>query len=112
MAPRDIVPGAEWGAAMVQAIDQCRVMVLVFSTQANASPQIRREVQTAVSRGVPVVPMRIEDIKPTASLSFFIDSVHWLDALTPPLERHWLHRMIIGVEQYAVAIMTTLSLRI
>src|SRR5271163_455626 len=49
IAPRDVIPGQEWGAAIVDAIQSSRVMVLVFSSHANASPQIRREVQLAVN---------------------------------------------------------------
>jgi len=28
IAPRDLTPGGEYGAAIIEAIDQCRVMVL------------------------------------------------------------------------------------
>ena len=54
IAPRDIRPGVEWGASIVEAIDHCHVMVLIFSasatapevsvsgrTQANSSPPYR-----------------------------------------------------------------------
>lgn len=88
IAPRDIRPGAEWGESIVEAISSCRVMVLVFSSSANESPQIRREVERAVNKGVVIVPLRIEDVLPTKSLEYFIGAVHWLDALTPPLEHH------------------------
>ena len=88
IAPRDIVPGAEWGEAIVSAIADCRAMILIFSASANDSPQIRREVERAVSKGIPIIPLRIEDIAPTRSLEYFIGTVHWLDALTPPLENH------------------------
>lgn len=88
IAPRDILPGMEWGDAIIRAINNCRAMVLVFSSNANESLQIRREVERAVSKGVPVIPLRIEDIAPTHSLEYFIGTVHWLDALTPPLENH------------------------
>ena len=54
IAPRDIVPGAEWGEAIVAAINHCRVMILIFTANANESPQIRREVERAVSKGIPV----------------------------------------------------------
>jgi TIR domain-containing protein/YARHG domain-containing protein len=92
IAPRDIMPGSEYGAAIVEAIHQSRVLVLVFSSHANQSPQIGREVERAVSRGIPIVPLRIENITPTQSLEYFIGTVHWLDALTPPVEQH-LHRL-------------------
>lgn len=88
IAPRDIVPGAEWGEAIIEGINHCRVLILIFSANANDSPQIRREVERAVSKGVPIIPLRIQDIAPTRSLEYFIGTVHWLDALTPPLETH------------------------
>src|ERR1700732_2554720 len=88
IAPRDVAPSAEWAAAIVDAIDQCRVMVLIFSTHANLSKQVRREVQQAFEEEKPVVPFRIEDVKPESALRFYIGSVHWLDALTPPVEQH------------------------
>jgi TIR domain len=88
VAPRDILPGMDWGEAIIDAIEQSRVMILVFSRNANASPQIKREVERAVSKGLTVVPLRIEDVPMSKSLEYFVSTPHWLDALTPPLERH------------------------
>ena len=34
------------------------------------------------------MPVRIEDAEPARSLAYFMAGVHWLDALTPPLEQH------------------------
>lgn len=88
IAPRDIAPGREYGAAIVDAIGHCRAMVLIFSADANASAQISREIEHAVRKGVTIVPVRIENVEPTKSMEYFLGSIHWLDALTPPLERH------------------------
>jgi hypothetical protein len=63
-------------------------MVLVFSSNANASAHIPKEVERAMSSGVAIIPFRIEDVPPGTSLDYFIGSVHWLDAMTPPLEKH------------------------
>jgi len=63
-------------------------MVLVLSSNANDSPQILREVERAVNRGVHIIPLRIEDVMPGADLEYYISAQHWLDALTPPLELH------------------------
>lgn len=88
IAPRDVTPGMDYGAAIVEGIRGSRIMVVVFSAHANDSQHIKREVERAVSHGVVVLPFRIEDTLPTASLEYFIGSVHWLDALSPPLEAH------------------------
>ena len=88
IAPRDIRPGREWGEAIVEGIAACKVFVLIFSANANASPQVRREIERAVHHGLVIVPFRIEDIAPAGSLEYFMSVPHWLDALTPPLEQH------------------------
>lgn len=88
IAPRDVQGGTEWAAEIVNAITVARVMVLIFSASANASPEVRREVMLAVHRGVRVVPFRIEDIAPAASLEYFLGGHQWLDAFPPPLEPH------------------------
>ncbi len=88
VAPRDILPGMEWGEGIIDGINRSRVMVLVFSSNANASPQIRREVERAVNKGLPIIPFRIEEVMPSRSLEYFLSSPHWLDALTPPVEAH------------------------
>jgi hypothetical protein len=88
IAPRDIRPGQEYGQSIIEAIDQCRVMVLIFSANANDSRQTHREIERAVSKGVPIIPLRIEEVVPTKSMEYFLGAIHWLDALTPPLEKH------------------------
>jgi hypothetical protein len=88
IAPRDIEPGAEWAASIMDAIEQCRVMVLILSGNANGSKQVRREVHSAFNRDVPVLPLRVEDVAPAKQLKYYLEPVHWLDALTPPLEHH------------------------
>jgi hypothetical protein len=88
IAPRDVIPGHSYGEDLIDALDACRVMVLVFSASSNASPQIAREVERCVSRGVTIVPLRIEDVIPTKAMAYFVGSVHWLDAMAPPLEQH------------------------
>ncbi len=88
IAPRDILAGTDWGEAIIRGIEGSRVMVLVFSSHANASQQIKREVERAVNKGLAIVPFRIEDVVPERSLEYFLSSPHWLDAMTPPLEHH------------------------
>jgi hypothetical protein len=86
IAPRDIAPGTEWGASIISGIDACRVMVLIFSEHANQSPQVRREVERAVSKGMVIMPCRVEDVQPAGALEYALSNTHWLDIFTPPVE--------------------------
>lgn len=88
IAPRDVAPGADWDEANARAIAESRVMVLVFSSRANESQQVRRKVNLAIESEIPVAPFRIEDVKPSGPLKNRLAATHWLDALTPPLEAH------------------------
>jgi hypothetical protein len=87
-APRDVPPGTEWAGAIVGAIRDARLMVLVFSEATNASEHILREVRQAADADVPIVPFRTTPQLPNPALDYYIGGTHWLDALSPPLERH------------------------
>ena len=87
IAPRDIRPGAEWSESII-GIRRARMFVLVFSGRANASGHVRREVERAVSHGLIVIPFRVEDVLPEGALEYHLGAVHWLDAMTPPLDTH------------------------
>jgi TIR domain len=86
--PRNIRPGHDRGLALLDALHESSLMVLVFSSSANESAEVRAEVERAVREGMPILALRIEDVKPSKSMEYFISSRNWLDALTPPLEQH------------------------
>jgi hypothetical protein len=88
IAPRDVSPSADWAAEIIDAIASARLMVLVFSGSSNDSGQVRREVERAVHKQLPILPFRIEDVLPSKSLEYFLSAQHWMDAFPPPLEPH------------------------
>jgi hypothetical protein len=92
IAQRDILPGADWGETIIDAISGSRVMIVIISRNANDSAQVKREVERAVNRGVIIIPFRVENIPLSKALEFHISTTHWMDALTPPLEQH-IHRL-------------------
>ena len=83
---RGILPGLEWATAIIEAINACRVVVLVFTSHSNASQQVCREIERAVHKSKPIIPIRFEDIAPSDSLEYFISASHWLDMFPPPLQ--------------------------
>lgn len=73
IAPRDVLPGEEYASALVRALRDSRIMVLVFSSGANKSQQVLREVERAVSKGLTILPLRIENIAPSAAMEYYIE---------------------------------------
>src|SRR6478672_9438959 len=86
VAPRDIRPSEDWAEAIINGMDQCRILLLIFSSSSNNSPQVRREVERAVNKGLTILPFRIEAVAPSKSLEYFISTQHWLDAFDRDLD--------------------------
>jgi hypothetical protein len=89
IAPRDIAPSADWASEIMDAISAAQVMILVFSSSSNQSPQVRREVERAVHKQLSILPFRIEEVLPSKSLEYFLSTQHWMDAFPPPRGAHY-----------------------
>ena len=62
-------------------------MVLIFTDFANASSQVIREVNYAVSAGLFIVPFKLSESFPAKGMEYYLSVVHWLDAVDVPLEK-------------------------
>ena len=76
---RDVGPGDNFGDAIVEAIERAKVMVLVFSTNANNSEEIKKEIALASQHRVTVIPVRVEDITPSAAFRYELATRQWID---------------------------------
>lgn len=88
IAPRDVLASSDWGESIISAITTSQAMLVIFSSNANSSVQIKREVNHAVEKRLPVITFRVEDVEPTGALEYYLDVTHWLDAIDPPLKTH------------------------
>ncbi|HRW77785.1 MAG TPA: TIR domain-containing protein, partial [Candidatus Sabulitectum sp.] len=77
IAPRDIAPGEDWPAAIASAVDQCPVFILFVSESSNRSGQVRIELERAVAAESKIIPLFIDECKPTGWMEYFISSRHW-----------------------------------
>jgi hypothetical protein len=80
VAPRNVRPGKPFDDEIVEAIESCRAMVLVFSEFCNDSDYIRREVTLAGEARKLIIPLRIEDVQPRKGLRVRLADLHWIDA--------------------------------
>jgi hypothetical protein len=99
VAPRDITPGSSWGESIIGALEGSRFMVIILSENSNRSKQVVREVERAVANNVIIIPFRIDNIDPTGAMAYFLSTEHWLDAITPPLERH-IEKLITTLQHF------------
>lgn len=55
-------------------------MVLMLSKESNISPHVLREVERAVSKNIPIIVYRIENVQLSKSLEYFLMTHQWMDA--------------------------------
>ena len=61
---------------------------MIFSEHSNESVQVLREIERAVHKKIPIIIFRIADIDPSEEYEYYVSAVHWLDAVSEPLELH------------------------
>ena len=80
IAPRDIEPGVRYGRAIMEAINSCKVMVVVFSEHANLSEHIANEVDAVFARKVDIIPFNLDCSKPGLEFEYYLRRMQWVDA--------------------------------
>jgi uncharacterized membrane protein YkoI len=80
IAPRNIPAGSNYGAAIVQAIRDCDVLILLLSESSNTSAAVFREVQKAFEEHKSIIPLRLENVSVSDDLGFYLSGLHWIDA--------------------------------
>ncbi len=78
LAPRDIRSGHEYAEEIINGIDRSGVMVLVLSKDSNESPHVLREIERAVSKRVPIIVYKLEDVQLSKSMEYFLMSHQWV----------------------------------
>jgi serine/threonine protein kinase len=88
MAPDDVDGTDPWAEQILRAVQDCRAMLVLISSNANQSPHVSREVNLALGRKRAVLPIRIENVQPEASLEYLLSLVQRVDAFPPPIANH------------------------
>ena len=89
IAPRDVQGGIEYAESIILGIRSCKIMVVVFSENANNSLFVKSEVERAFNYKSIIIPFKVEDIIPSATLELFLSSVHWLDTVKGSAEDYF-----------------------
>src|SRR5215472_11395936 len=76
IAPRNILPGQTWSEAIIDGINGCQIMVLLYTAASNASPQVLREVERAVSKRLGLIAVRAENVAPSKEMEYLVCVSH------------------------------------
>jgi hypothetical protein len=105
IASRDVLGGDNFQEAIVRALREAKVMLLVFSANANNSDEIKKELVLAGRHRVTVVPVRVEDVVPSDAFSYELATRQWVD-----LFQDWesqIEKLVVQVEMILAASTST-----
>jgi adenylate cyclase len=80
IAPRDVTPGEYYADAIVRALNEAQVLLLILTEHAIASPHVLREVERTSSKRHPIISLRIGAVLLPPALEYFLSASHWLEA--------------------------------
>jgi N-acetylneuraminic acid mutarotase len=78
LTSRNAKAGRHQAAAILEAIRDSDLVLLIFSAFTNASPYVLREIERAVAYGRPVLSLHIDEAVPNASLEYYLNLWQWL----------------------------------
>lgn len=64
----------------VNAIQNSKLLILIFSKKSKNSNSVNTEVDMAFSYNIPILTFRIDDTKLEGGLEFFLNAQNWIDA--------------------------------
>jgi TolB-like protein/cytochrome c-type biogenesis protein CcmH/NrfG len=79
IAPRDVIPGSLYAEGIVRAINGARLLVLVLSESAVASPHVGKEIERASSKQRPIIALKTDAAALTPALEYFLSESQWVD---------------------------------
>ncbi|MDA3834012.1 MAG: toll/interleukin-1 receptor domain-containing protein [Spirochaetales bacterium] len=77
ISSRDIPAGADYQTCIAEAIEKSKVVVLVFSENANSSTEIAKELSLSSKKNL--IPARIEDVIPQGSFQYQLSNRQFVD---------------------------------
>lgn len=80
IAPRNIKTGTNYAKEIMDGLEASKVIVLVFSKDAQESEYVNNEIDTAFSKGKCIVSLKVDDTFPKDQMEFFLKNTQWLDA--------------------------------
>jgi TolB-like protein len=101
IAPRDVIPGTFYADAIVRAIDESLILVLILSKEAVESAHVGRELERAASKKHPIIALRTDIAPLTRAFEYFLNQSQWIETGNGGVEA--------GIAQLAAAVARHLS---
>jgi TolB-like protein len=79
IAPRDVIAGSLFAEAIVRAINEAKILVLVLSVHAGASPHVGKEIERASAKRRPIIALRADSEPLSPAFEYYLSESQWID---------------------------------
>jgi TolB-like protein len=79
IAPRDVIAGSLFAEAIVRALNEAKVFVLVLSAHAGASPHVGKEIERASAKRRPIIALRTDSQPLSPAFEYYLSESQWID---------------------------------
>lgn len=77
---RGLTPGGDWFAEILEHLEAARAYVVFLTKDSVQSRHVDNEVKHAYQCGMPILPVRLEEVNLPKGLRFVLNNVQWIDA--------------------------------
>ena len=79
IAPRDVIAGSLFAEAIVRALNEAKVFVLILSVHAGASPHVGKEIERASAKRRPIIALRTDSEPLSPAFEYYLSESQWID---------------------------------
>lgn len=79
IAPRDVIAGTLFAEAIVLALNEAKVFVLVLSAHAVASSYVGKEIERASAKRRPIIALRADSTPLSPAYEYYLSESQWID---------------------------------
>lgn len=82
-----INPGQNWRDAIVSNLEEARIMLILLSSRAVRSEELKKELAVAKASKVPLLAVRLEEIELGGAFAYELAGLNWFDLFIEPKQR-------------------------
>jgi hypothetical protein len=97
----NLVGGDDWRAAIVAAIQNVQVVVLLYSLEVEKSAEVAKELAVSAAEKKRIVPVRLADVTPSGAFLYEMARLNWVNAFPDPKQR--LPEIALGLAEFLAA---------
>lgn len=91
------IAGSDYSMAVVDAIERCKIFILIVSKDSMASRNVKSELNIAYNREKKIIPIIIDNAPLSKSFEYHLTLTQWIETFNKPV--NWQERLLKAVHE-------------